>query len=284
MTPTSEGDVDHGRDSVLLDVAQGAARRAGRHLLDSFRTGVEIELKGRNDLVSALDRDSEALIIDALQNQLGEVRVIGEEGGVVGPESDEEWVIDPLDGTANYLHGHPCWSVSIACLRRGRPSVGVVYEPLADNLFSAVLGRGADWNGDPISVGRPESMDEAFLATGFPFRAHPALDVYLKIFRRVFLGVRGIRRCGSAALDLAHVAAGIYDGFFEFRLSMWDIAAGIVLIEEAGGVVSDLDGGHQMLRSGNIVAGAPSVHAELRAWVAEEASEELLAQLCPLAG
>ncbi len=279
---TTSGEAEPDRDAALLAEARGAARRAGAHLLASFRTGVEIELKGRNDLVSALDRESEELIVSALREGLGEIRVIGEEGGVTGPLSDEEWIIDPLDGTANYLHGHPCWSVSIACLRNGVPVVGVVYEPLADNLFSAVRGQGAFWNDDSIAVSRTTSMSEAFLATGFPFRAHPALDLYLGIFRRVFLGVRGIRRCGSAALDLAHVAAGVYDGFFEFRLSKWDVAAGIVLIEEAGGVVSDLDGGGEVLTSGNIVAGAPQIHSELRSWVAEDASEALLEELCPL--
>jgi myo-inositol-1(or 4)-monophosphatase len=191
-------------------------------------------------------------------------------------------VIDPLDGTSNFLQGLPLFCTSVACCREGRPVAGVIVEPLTGAVYSAVRGGGAFRDGERLAVSDQPGLDGAFLATGFPFRALAALDLYLAAFREVFLHARAIRRCGSAALDLAWTAAGIFDGFFEFRLSPWDLAAGALLVEEAGGRVSDLDGGSDYWTGGNVVAGNPAVWRELRAAVARHADEARLNEADPV--
>jgi myo-inositol-1(or 4)-monophosphatase len=271
----------------LLEIAVAAAREAGRVLLGhwqpSGRSELEIERKARNDLVSRADREAEHAALEVVTAQFPDHRIVAEEGGAssAGADSEYEWLIDPLDGTTNFLQGLPIWSVSVACRQRRRLVAAVVLEPLAGNLFAAAAGSGATWNGSPMRVSANTEVGDAFLATGFPFRVHQAIEPFLKVFQDVFLEVRAIRRCGSAALDLAYVAAGIYDGFFEFRLSAWDLAAGVLLIEEAGGTVSDLDGGRGMLEGGNVVGGTPGVHGDLLAVVAEHASEALVDELVP---
>ena len=157
----------------------------------------------------------------------------------------------------------------------------MVLDPLRDDLFTATRGGGARRGGTPLRSARSSGLDGAFLATGFPFRAHGALDTYLALFRDIFLEARGIRRCGAAALDLAYTAAGVFDGFFEFRLAPWDVAAGSLLIEEAGGVITDLDGGDRFIAGGNILAGPPGVHRRLREIAARHASEALLDRMVP---
>jgi myo-inositol-1(or 4)-monophosphatase len=253
-------------DDELLETAITAARAGAGVLLGLFRgDGVlDIEQKGRNDLVSRADREAERAVLEVIERRFPEHAVLAEESGSGGDatRAEVEWIIDPLDGTTNFLHGHPTWCVSIAA-RRGREMVvGVVLEPLSDNLFAARLGGGASWNGRPMAVARAP-IEDSLLATGFPFRAHAALDVYLGIFREVFRASRAIRRCGAAALDLAYTAAGIYGGFFELRLSPWDLAAGTLLVREAGGVTTDWDGGDRFLTSGNILAAAPAIHQRL---------------------
>ncbi len=168
--------------------------------------------------------------------------------------------------------------VSVACRKGDELLAGVVLDPQGGNLFAAARGSGATWNGRPMATSKVE-LPGAFLATGYPFKAHAALDTYLAVFREVFFQAKAIRRCGAAALDLAYTAAGVYDGFFEFRLSPWDIGAGILLVEEAGGRVTDLDGGSGYFASGNVVAGGPALHPELLACVRRHASEELIARL-----
>ena len=196
--------------------------------------------------------------------------------------ADVQWILDPLDGTTNFLQGLPVFSVSIGC-REGRDLVAAaVFEPLTGDLFTGTRGGGAHWNGRPMRASSRQGLQGAFLATGYPFRAKAALDLYLAVFREVFLEARAVRRCGSAALDLAYTAAGVYDGFFEFRLSPWDIAAGALLIREAGGVLSDLDGGERYLEYGNLLAGGPGVLAALRAAVRRHASETKLQELVPV--
>ena len=266
-----------------------AAAEAGAevlcHYFEAIRNGtssLRIEEKARNDLVSRADRESEELIVERIQRDFPDHSFLAEEGGTRGPESELQWIIDPLDGTANFLQGLPIWSISIACRHRGELVLGVVLEPLGGSLFSAALGEEATWNDRPLTVSNNPDPARAFLATGFPFRAHPALDLFLAVFRDVFMEVRAIRRCGSAALDLAHVAAGIYDGFFEFRLSTWDVAAGAFLVRQAGGLVTDLDGGEGFLRSGNIVAGTPVLQPRLLEWVRRHADEAMLDRLVPL--
>ena len=282
----------------LEDLAVEAARIGGDVLRAAFRDPddedrLEIERKAQNDLVSAADRASEEAILRHLFDAAPDSRALAEEGGLLGAEGERdfaadwsgiEWIVDPLDGTTNFLEGLPIWSVSIAAREvvagePGRLLAGVVFEPMADRCFSASFGQGLRRDGRDIAGLPDKPPSDAFLATGFPFRAHRGIDLYLECFREVFLSVRAIRRCGSAALDLAYVACGIYDGFFEFRLSAWDIAAGACLIRESGGVVTDLDGGEDFLRSGNILAGRATVHSHLRRIVGSRASEARLDQL-----
>lgn len=250
----------------LLRIAIEAARAGGAVVREHFRTDrLQVAEKARHDLVTSADRESEAAITGILQRHRPQDAILAEEAGwTAGRGGECTWIVDPLDGTANFAHGLPMFSVSIACRRDDEIVAGVVFDPIGEDLFVAARGEGATWNGAPMRVSAKESLDEAFLATGFPFRARGALDLYLRCFRTLFLGARAIRRCGSAALDLAYTAAGVFDGFFEFRLSAWDIAAGELLIREAGGQVTDLDGGTTHLRSGNVLAGSPGVHRALR--------------------
>lgn len=269
----------------LLGDAVAAARAGGEVLLRYFGTAdLEVRSKGENDFVTRADRESEAAVVSEIRRRYPYHHVLAEEGGShAGGSGDYQWLIDPLDGTTNFTQGLGIFCVSVACRRGDEVVAGVVLDPLAGDLFSASRGGGAFRNGERLRVSERRRLDGAFLATGYPFRAHAALDVYLGAFREVFLRARAIRRCGAAALDLANTAAGVYDGFFEFRLSPWDIAAGALLIEEAGGRITDLDGGPSYLEGGNVVAGAPGVQADLRAVVARFAREETLARLVPAA-
>ena len=273
----------------LAEIAAAAARAGGALLVDAFarRDELVVEVKSRNDFVSRADRDSEEAIVAVLQQRLGERvgRILGEEGGVRGA-GELEWILDPLDGTTNFLEGLPIWCVSVAARFRGE-----LVARGGGAWLEKVTPDGAREPGDGdagaqapsrvrLRVGDKAPRD-AFLSTGFPFRAHTVIDQFLALFRLALLGSRAIRRCGAAALDLAHVAAGIYDGFFEFRLSPWDVAAAALLIREAGGVVTDLDGGERWLDSGNILAGNPEVHAQLLEWAGTVTSQEAIERAVP---
>jgi myo-inositol-1(or 4)-monophosphatase len=224
----------------------------------------QVDEKARNDLVSAADLASEKAIIGAIRTRFPEHSVLSEEAGQSTPgASGPTWIIDPLDGTTNFVHGIPQFAISIGVAVEGRVDFGVILDPCKDDIFSAARGRGAKWNGTACTVTDRQGLAGALLATGFPFKAHRLLDPYLAIFRDVFLRCKAIRRPGAAALDLAYTACGLFDGFFEFQLSAWDIAAGSVLVAEAGGAISDMDGGSDFLASGNVVCGTPGVHAEL---------------------
>jgi len=251
----------------LLSAAVAAAQSGAAVLTDYFRSGrLEVGIKGENDFVTQADRESERALVAELLKRYPDHRIFAEEGTIHdGATSDYEWVIDPLDGTTNFLHGLPVWAVSVACRRGEELLAGVVLDPCGGNLFAGARGAGATWNGRPMRVAGRRELRGAFLATGYPFRAHGAIDLYLDLFREVLRQARAVRRCGAAALDLAYTAAGVYEGFFEFRLSPWDIAAGAVLVEEAGGRLSDLEGGTGYLASGNVLAGPPGVHGELLA-------------------
>jgi len=251
-------------EPALLGVAMTAAQLGGEVLRRYFRALApeEVSEKARNDYVSAADRASEERIAAFLQRETPEFGLLAEEGGASGV-TGARWVVDPLDGTANFVHSFPHFAVSVALVEEGEVLVGAVHDPMRDEMFSAARGAGAWCNGRRLSVTGRTGLAGAFLTTGFPFRVHRMLDLYLGIFHDVFLRVAAIRRPGAAALDLAHTAAGIFDGFFEFCLSEWDIAAGALLVREAGGVVTDLDGDGRIFQHGNVVAAAPGVHREL---------------------
>ena len=274
-------------NAELLQTARMAAHGGSRVVERYFRhEGLEVQAKSANDFVTLADRESEAAIVEIIRRRHPDHRILAEEGGEVGAAmgaGEFSWLVDPLDGTTNFLHGLPIFAVSVACWQGDRPVAAVVLEPAQGNEFSAAAGGGAEWNGRPMKVSGRAGLEGGFIATGYPFRARAAVDTYLALFRAVFLQAKALRRAGAAALDLAYTAAGVYDGFFEFRLAPWDIGAGTLLIEEAGGKVTDLDGGRDYLHSGNVVAGSPLVHAGLLQTVAEHTSESHLEGVAPLA-
>jgi len=251
----------------VLETLELAARRGGEIALSYWRKLPQgsVSEKAKNDFVSRADRESEAAIVEVIRARFPDDGILAEEGARRPAISGRDWVIDPLDGTSNFIAGLPYWCVSIAVRHAGQPVGGAIWDPLRGELYMAERGAGAYRNGERLAVAGREGLDGAFLATGFPFRSRDRIDDYLAVFRALFLRARAIRRVGSAALDLANVAAGVFDGFFEFRLSPWDIAAGAVLIEEAGGVVCDFGGGEGFLSSGNVVAGARGVVDEILA-------------------
>ncbi|HEV8579687.1 MAG TPA: inositol monophosphatase family protein [Thermoanaerobaculia bacterium] len=262
-----------------------AAAHAGAEVITRYFRGADLDVrrKAENDFVTRADRESEAAVLAVIRQRFPDHRILAEEGSGAGEgHGDYEWLIDPLDGTTNFLQGLPVYCVSIACRRGDELLAGAIEDPEGHNLFTAVRGGGAFWNGRPMQTSRRDGLDGAFLATGYPFRALSTLDIYLAIFRDVFRHAKAIRRCGSAALDLAYTAAGVYDGFFEFRLSPWDIGAGMLMVREAGGIVTDLDGGDGSFGSGNIVAGSPAVHRGLLEIVRQHASEEAIERVNPI--
>ncbi|HEY2094492.1 MAG TPA: inositol monophosphatase family protein [Thermoanaerobaculia bacterium] len=261
-----------------IEVAVEAARRGSEVLLGYWeRLGKEdADTKARNDWVSAADRESESAIIAAIREHCPGDVFLGEESGLSGGSSARTWIIDPLDGTSNYLQHFPVWSISIALRVNAEIVAGVVYEPLRDLFFTAERGAGAFRNGAPMHVSNQLSVEGAFLATGFPFRAQEYVTVYVKIFEDIIRIAKGVRRAGSAALDLAYTAAGVFDGFFEMHLAPWDVAAGSLLVREAGGVVTDFSGGERWFGRGNIVGAPPGVQANLLEMIGRYVTEEQL--------
>jgi myo-inositol-1(or 4)-monophosphatase len=265
-----------------IDIAMEAARRGAEVLCRYWeQLGKEdADLKARNDWVSAADRESEAAIIESIRSRCPNDGFLGEESGATG-EAERTWIIDPLDGTSNYLQHFPIWSVSIA-LRQGEEMIaGLIYEPLRDLFFTAERGAGAFRNGQRMHVSNQAAVEGSFLATGFPFRAQSYVSHYVRIFEDVIRVAKGVRRAGSAALDLAYTAAGVFDGFFEMHLAPWDIAAGSLLVTEAGGVVTDFSGGDRWLRRGNVIGATPAVHARLIEMINRHVTEEELDHLMP---
>ena len=248
--------------STLVETAVAAAKAGGEVALASWRNlpAGDVSEKRKNDFVTSADRESEERIVSRIRESFPRDSFLGEEGGQRGAEGGgRTWIIDPLDGTANFIAGFPFWSVSVAAREGSEIVAGAVWDPLRREMYTAERGCGAFRNGARIRVTGREALDGAFLATGFPFRSREKIDLYLSVFRELFLHARAVRRAGSAALDLSMVAAGIYDGFFEFRLAVWDIAAGALLIEEAGGKLTDFSGGKRFWERGNVVAGPPGV-------------------------
>lgn len=245
----------------MLNTAIRAARSAGDLILrSSDKVGsLHIDQKGRNDYASEIDRMAEREIINILKTAYPDHAILAEESGA-HEGNDYVWIIDPLDGTTNFLHGFPQYAVSIALKHKGKLEVGVIYDPLRDELFTAKRGGGAMLNNRKLRVTQPNSLKGALLGTGFPFKTDTHLDAYVRMFRALTTECAGIRRAGAAALDLAYVAAGRLDGFWEIGIMEWDMAAGILLIKEAGGVVTDFSFNDNYLESGNVIAGSPKMH------------------------
>lgn len=238
-----------------LNIAISAARAAGQILLRNAArsSDLKVQQKGINDFVTEVDVRAEQEIIAVIHKAYPSHAIVAEESGL--QEGDDcEWIIDPLDGTTNFLHGIPQYAVSIAMRENNKLQLGVVYDPFKEELFCASRGEGATLNNRRIRVSTQKDLQGSLIGTGLPYRVDQELDTYLATLRALLTHTSGIRRAGSAALDLAYVAAGRFDGFWEFGLNIWDIAAGVLLIQEAGGLVSDLDGGHDYMQTGNIVA------------------------------
>ncbi len=245
-----------------------AAAKAGASALEPFLSkerALSVEEKGEHDFVTAADRAAEDAVRDAILRRHPEHTILGEEGDTVSLDHPGPlWIVDPLDGTTNFIHGFPVFAVSVACAVEGRVVAGAILDPSRGDTYAAARGAGATLNGHFLTVSKRPSLDKALIATGFPFRRIERLEAFLGTFREVLGQASGIRRPGSASLDLASVAAGRMDGFWEEGLGPWDIAAGGLMIEEAGGVVSDFEGEGRYLETGAVVAGAAGVHAELR--------------------
>ena len=250
----------------MLNIAVRAARNAGTVIVRAFEQldKVEIEKKGTNDFVTSVDISAEQKIIETIQKSYPNHTIIGEESGEIkGTDNDYQWIIDPLDGTTNFIKGIPHFAVSIALKVKGKLDQAVIYDPIRGELFTASRGKGAQLNGFRIRVKQHKELSGAILATGFPFKNKQHTNAYLDIFKALFTKTADMRRAGSAALDLAYVAAGRVDGFFEIGLKPWDTAAGELMIIEAGGLVTDFTGGHGYVKSGNIVASSPRLLKEM---------------------
>ena len=260
----------------MLNIAVKAARRAGsiinRAALD--RTQLEIRAKRANDFVTQVDKSAEAAIIDVIREAFPDHAILGEESGALpgksggaakAAKSEYLWIIDPLDGTTNFIHGFPQYCVSIGLQHRGATQHGVVYDPAKNELFTASKGRGAFLDDRRMRVSKCVQLKDALVGTGFPFKEMTRLDLYMKQLRHLMQNCSGVRRAGAAALDLAYVAAGRLDAFWEMGLSPWDMAAGALMITEAGGLVGDLSGDSNYLDSGDITAATPKVFPQLLA-------------------
>ena len=261
---------------ALLNIAVRAARAAGEVIIRSLNRleSLTITSKGRNDFVSEVDHAAEAEIIKLIRKHYPSHAFLAEESGRTG-DNDTVWIIDPLDGTTNFLHGFPTFSVSIACQMKGRLEHGVVYDPISQEIFSASRGGGAHLDNRRIRVSKQRGLEGALIGTGFPYRANAKyMDSYLAMLRAVMENTAGVRRPGSAALDMAYVAAGRTDGFWEIGLSPWDTAAGTLLIQEAGGLIGTLTGG-EYTQGGNVLAGSPKVYAALLELLAPHVPEQL---------
>jgi myo-inositol-1(or 4)-monophosphatase len=253
--------------SALLNIMVGAALKAGRALARDFGEveNLQVSLKGPANFVSAADRRAEKVIVDELRKARPAYGFLTEETGEIpGTDKTHRWIVDPLDGTTNFLHGVPIFSVSIALERDGEVVAGVVYNPVMNELYAGEKGTGAFFNDRRLRVAARKELADALIATGIPHLGRPAQDRFLSELGALMKQVAGVRRCGSAALDLAWVAAGRFDGFWEHALSPWDVAAGILLVREAGGIVTDADGGDRALTGVSILAANPRLHGLLR--------------------
>jgi len=251
----------------MLTTAVKAARRAGNVITRGARDLdlLTVTAKGPKDFVSEVDRAAEAAIVETIHSVYPEHAILAEEGTGRGrnPDAEHLWIIDPLDGTTNFLHGFPQYCVSIALAHKGVVTQGVIFDPIRNDLFTATRGRGAFLNDRRIRVSRRAHLRDCLIGTGFPFRDGSYLDTYLQMMKVMIQQTAGLRRPGAAALDLAYVAAGFYDGFFEIGLNAWDVAAGSLLVLEAGGLIGDFAGEGDYLHGGQVIAATPKVFAEI---------------------
>jgi myo-inositol-1(or 4)-monophosphatase len=248
----------------MVTIAVKAARNAGRVISRGAQNldALTIKHKSLNDLVSEVDRAAEEAIIETVRASYPEHAILAEESGASG-ESDYLWIIDPLDGTTNFLHGFEQYAVSIGIAHKGVLTHAVIYDPCRNDLYTATRGRGAYQNDRRLRVSKRDRLIDSLIGTGFPFRMFEHLDTYSAMLKDLMQKTAGIRRPGAAALDLANVAAGRMDGFFEIGLAPWDMAAGVLLITEAGGLVGDLEGNDKFMESGRIVTGSPKIYEQL---------------------
>lgn len=253
------------RGSSLDEAACTAAHRAGDVLRRRFREAahLHVESKGLHDFVTDVDREAEAAVVGYLRERFPDHAIMAEEGSPLDASAGLRWVVDPLDGTTNFIHGVPTFAVSVALEDDEGVLAGAIHDPIHGETFHAHRGGGARLDGIPIRCSAPASLHDALVATGFPFRELRRLAGYLGAFESFVRSTAGLRRAGSASLDLAYTACGRYDGFWEVGLSRWDIAAGTLLVCEAGGIVSDVRGGGQYLDHGDVVAAGPSLHASM---------------------
>lgn len=249
----------------MINIAQKAARVAGEILMEHFKKlpREAIRKKQRNDFLSYVDESSEQAIVSILNEHFPGCSILAEEGSGVEQDSEFRWIIDPLDGTTNYIHGLPVFCISIALQKNNEIILGVIYDPVHDEMFSAEKGKGAFLNDQTLQVSKASYLSESFIATGFPFKAKHLLKDYLGAFEGIFRECIGMRRMGSAAIDLAYVAAGRFDGFWELGLSPWDMAAGAIIIEEAGGRMSDFWDQSDYLKNSCVLASNGFIHKQL---------------------
>lgn len=246
----------------LQQAVEEIAKQAGRIITEHTLKASEISAKGKNDLVTAVDKKVEDFLKSKLLSILPEAGFLGEEFEAENQSNTWLWIVDPIDGTTNFVHGLPCYCVSICLAKAGNPIIGCIYDPNRDETFSARKGNGAFLNGKPIKVTGTNSLSESLIATGFPYKNFDYLKNYLSFFEHLLFETQGVRRLGSAALDLAYVACGRFDVFYEYGLSPWDVAAGVMLVEEAGGKNTNFSGENDVIFTKEIVASNSLVHDE----------------------
>ncbi|MGY3568881.1 inositol-1-monophosphatase [Vibrio sp. SCSIO 43135] len=263
----------------MLNIAIRAARKAGNHIAKSLENSDKIESaqKGTHDFVTNVDKEAESIIIDTIKNSYPEHSIVAEENGLIeGKDNDVQWIIDPLDGTTNFLKGFPHFSVSIAVRIKGKTEVACVYDPMLNELFTAQRGAGAQLNNARIRVNQLKDLQGTVLATGFPFKQKQHSESFMKIMTSLFTECADFRRTGSAALDLCYLASGRVDGYFELGLKPWDMAAGELIAREAGAILTDFSGGTEYMKSGNIVGSSARGVKSMLKHIRENGNEAIL--------
>jgi len=262
----------------MLNIAVKAARRAGS-IINRATQNLDlltVQRKGEHDYVSEVDKMAEQAIVETLLEAYPDHAILAEEGGAQG-ESEYVWIIDPLDGTTNFLHGLPQYAVSIGLQHKGVLSQAVIFDPTRNELYTATRGRGAYLNDRRLRVSKQTRLEDALIGTGFPYHDYSYMEAYMKMFQELMPKTAGLRRPGAASLDLAYVAAGRYDGFWEAGLKQWDMAAGVLLIQESGGLVTDFDGGENYMATGNVIGGNPKIFSQLLQVIQPHMTERLRA-------